>query len=88
LPRVPGDRDHRLLEAGGTIQNAQKAAHESLRTPSCTTGKAAALRVQPPPPEWPQSLRVFGRLQVTDVRACTEAGVRKGSDPAAALLKA
>src|SRR5436853_9751 len=29
--------------------------------------------------EWPESLRVFGRLPVSDVRACTEAGVRNAS---------
>src|SRR2546423_1070956 len=29
--------------------------------------------------ERPESLRVFGRLPATDVRACTEAGVRKAS---------
>jgi hypothetical protein len=29
--------------------------------------------------ESPLSLRVFGRLPATDVRACTEAGVRKAS---------
>jgi hypothetical protein len=29
--------------------------------------------------KWPESLRVFGRLPVTGVRGCTEAGVRKAS---------
>jgi len=29
--------------------------------------------------ERPESLRVFGRLPVTGVRGCTEAGVRKAS---------
>jgi len=35
LPRVPGDRDHRLLEAGGTLEKraeggARKPAHPKL----------------------------------------------------------
>ena len=33
MPRVPRDRHHRYLEAGGTLENARAiAAHESLRT--------------------------------------------------------
>jgi hypothetical protein len=46
-------------------------------------GKAGWLGVDPSgsmcPREWPESLRVFGRLPVTGARACTEAGVRKAS---------
>src|SRR5438045_3497418 len=46
-------------------------------------GGEGQLCVEPPrfarEREGPDSLRVFGRLPVTDGRACTEAGVRKAS---------
>ena len=47
------------------------ALSKACRTPQDVAGRSDVLS------EWPLSLRVFGRLQLTGVRGRTEAGVGK-----------